>query len=178
MKGLQIPQKLGYEKFCVHEKILRTRNCRRKFIKIYFLKNAKKTCKPNNRDINRDWIKELTVIDLRNKNKQNVISYRQIKKIENISCAEISKNCNLLVAHIILNNLVHIIRRWVYLSRHVTITNFNCKTKNRRTQIESRGSSNTSLGPGLSDTDWGRGSGLGPEARARARGRKTQIPYL
>ena len=24
--------------------------------KIYFLKNAKKTCKPNNRDLNRDWI--------------------------------------------------------------------------------------------------------------------------
>ena len=25
--------------------------------KTYFLKNAKKTCKPNNRDLNRDWIK-------------------------------------------------------------------------------------------------------------------------
>ena len=24
--------------------------------KIYFLKNAKKTCKPNNRDLNRDWV--------------------------------------------------------------------------------------------------------------------------
>ena len=24
--------------------------------KIYFLKNAKKICKPNNRDLNRDWI--------------------------------------------------------------------------------------------------------------------------
>ena len=24
--------------------------------KIYFLKNAKKKCKPNNRDLNRDWI--------------------------------------------------------------------------------------------------------------------------
>ena len=23
--------------------------------KIYFLKNAKKTCKPNNRDLNHDW---------------------------------------------------------------------------------------------------------------------------
>ena len=23
---------------------------------IYFLKKAKKTCKPNNRDLNRDWI--------------------------------------------------------------------------------------------------------------------------
>ena len=27
------------------------------FSKIYFLKNAKKTCEPNNRDLNRDWIK-------------------------------------------------------------------------------------------------------------------------
>ena len=26
--------------------------------KIYFLKNAKKTCKPNNRDLNRDWKKQ------------------------------------------------------------------------------------------------------------------------
>ena len=24
--------------------------------KIYFMKNAKKTCKPNNRDLTRDWI--------------------------------------------------------------------------------------------------------------------------
>ena len=28
-----MPQKLGHEKFCVDEKILRTGNCRRKFIK-------------------------------------------------------------------------------------------------------------------------------------------------
>ena len=33
MKGFQIPQKVVYEKFYMHEKILRTRNCRRKFIK-------------------------------------------------------------------------------------------------------------------------------------------------
>ena len=33
MKRLQIPQKLVYEKFYVHEKILRTGNCRHKFIK-------------------------------------------------------------------------------------------------------------------------------------------------
>ena len=31
-------------------KILRTQNCRRKFIKNLLLKNAKKICKPNNRD--------------------------------------------------------------------------------------------------------------------------------
>ena len=33
MKILQIPQKLVHEKFYVHEKILPTRNCLRKFIK-------------------------------------------------------------------------------------------------------------------------------------------------
>ena len=33
MKRLQIQQKLVYEKFYVHEQILRARNCRRKFIK-------------------------------------------------------------------------------------------------------------------------------------------------
>ena len=33
MKRLEIPQKLLYEKFYVYEKILRTGNCRRKFLK-------------------------------------------------------------------------------------------------------------------------------------------------
>ena len=33
MKRLQIPQKLVYEIFYVHEQILRARNCRREFIK-------------------------------------------------------------------------------------------------------------------------------------------------
>ena len=33
MKRLQIPQKFVYKKFYRNEKILRTRNCRRKFIK-------------------------------------------------------------------------------------------------------------------------------------------------
>ena len=35
--------------------------------KIYFLKNAMKTCKPNNRNLNRDWIKFQTYIILRKK---------------------------------------------------------------------------------------------------------------
>ena len=72
MKRLQIPQKLVYEKLYVHEKNLRTRNCTKNFTytkifyvheiaavnlsKVYFLKNAKKACKPNNRVLNRDWI--------------------------------------------------------------------------------------------------------------------------
>ena len=33
MKRLEIPKKVVHEKFYLHEKILRTRNCRRKFIK-------------------------------------------------------------------------------------------------------------------------------------------------
>ena len=48
MKRLQIPQKLVYGKFYVHEIAAVDLS------KIYFLKNAKKTCKPNNRDLNRD----------------------------------------------------------------------------------------------------------------------------
>ena len=47
MKKLQIPQKPVYKKFYVHE--IAAVN----LSKIYFLKNAKKTCKPNNRDWNR-----------------------------------------------------------------------------------------------------------------------------
>ena len=51
MKRLQIPQKLVYEKFYIHEKILHKRNYRRKFAKFFSVKNAKKTCKPNKRDL-------------------------------------------------------------------------------------------------------------------------------
>ena len=49
MKTLQILQKLGYEKIYVY-KIAAVN-----LTKIYFVKNAKKTCKPNNRNLNRDW---------------------------------------------------------------------------------------------------------------------------
>ena len=48
MRRLQIPQKLVYEKFYVLE--IPAIN----LSKIYFQKNGKKTCKPNNRDLNRD----------------------------------------------------------------------------------------------------------------------------
>ena len=47
-----MPQKLGHEKFYVHEKILRTGNCCRKLINL--LPEKRKTCKPNNHDLNRD----------------------------------------------------------------------------------------------------------------------------
>ena len=46
-----------YEKFYVHEKILSTRNCRRKFIKNLLTEKLKiktKTYKPSNRDLNRN----------------------------------------------------------------------------------------------------------------------------
>ena len=42
MKRLQIPQKLVYEKFYAHEKILRTRDCRRRFIKNLLPEKCKK----------------------------------------------------------------------------------------------------------------------------------------
>ena len=52
----------------------------------------------------------VTGIELRNTNEQNVMRYIQIKKIENISSKKNSGNCNLLIPHIILKNLVHISR--------------------------------------------------------------------
>ena len=42
MRRLQIQQKLFYEKFYVHEKILYTRNYRRKFIKSSLPKKERK----------------------------------------------------------------------------------------------------------------------------------------
>ena len=53
MKRLQTPQELIYDKFYVHEKILR-RNAAVHLSKTYFPKNAKKTCKPNNHNLNHD----------------------------------------------------------------------------------------------------------------------------
>ena len=43
MKRLQIQQKLLYEKFYVHEKVLRARICRRKFIKKIFSEKHKES---------------------------------------------------------------------------------------------------------------------------------------
>ena len=52
MKRLWIPQKLAVVKnFYIHETTAVNLS------KIYFLKDAQKTCKPNNRDLNRDWKK-------------------------------------------------------------------------------------------------------------------------
>ena len=57
MKRLQIPQKSACEvaalkKFYVHE--IDAADLSIFLSKIYFLKNAKKTCKSDNRDLNRD----------------------------------------------------------------------------------------------------------------------------
>ena len=49
MKRLQIPQKLVYEKFYIRK--ITPLN----LSKIYFLKNAKEMCIPNNSELNRDW---------------------------------------------------------------------------------------------------------------------------
>ena len=59
MKRLQIPQKLVHGGFNVNKNILRARNCQRKFIKNAKMKNAKKTCKPNNCNLNCDSIELL-----------------------------------------------------------------------------------------------------------------------
>ena len=51
---LQIPQKVVYKKFYLHEKSLRPRNCRRRFIKNLLPKKRNENLKPNNHDFNRD----------------------------------------------------------------------------------------------------------------------------
>ena len=56
MKKLQISQKIVYEKFTYTKKFYVHEIAAVNLSKIYFLKNAKKIWKPNNRDLNRDWI--------------------------------------------------------------------------------------------------------------------------
>ena len=52
-------------------------------------------------------ITELELLNENEQNRQNVISYRHLKKFENISCEEISSNCNLLIFHILIKKQVH-----------------------------------------------------------------------
>ena len=56
MKRLEIPLKLGSENFTYMKKFYAYEIAAVNLSEIFFLKNAKKTCKPNNRDLNRDWI--------------------------------------------------------------------------------------------------------------------------
>ena len=56
MKRLQIPQNLCTKDFTYTKKFYVHEIAAVDLSKIYLLKNGKKTCKPNNRDLNRDWI--------------------------------------------------------------------------------------------------------------------------
>ena len=58
MKRFQISQKLVYGKFYVHEVAAVDLS------KSYFLKNAKKTWKANNRYLNRDWVKAVVKLQV------------------------------------------------------------------------------------------------------------------
>ena len=64
MKSLQILLELAYEKFSIHEKKYVYEIAAVNLSKIYFLKNAKKTCIPKNRDLNRDWINTESVMNI------------------------------------------------------------------------------------------------------------------
>ena len=60
---MQIPEKLVYEQFDVHENIWRTRNCRRKFIKnLLPEKRIEKARKSNKRDLMAIELKEILKI--------------------------------------------------------------------------------------------------------------------
>ena len=54
MKRPQFPQKCVYKKFITQKKRYVHEITAVNLSKIYFLKNANKTCKRNNRDLNRD----------------------------------------------------------------------------------------------------------------------------
>ena len=60
MKRLAISQKLVYENFTYTKKFYVHEIAVVNLSKIYFLKKAKKTYKPNNCDLNRDRIKKKT----------------------------------------------------------------------------------------------------------------------
>ena len=57
MKRLPISQKLVFENFTYTNKFYVHEIAAVNLSKVYFLKNAKKTCKPKNQDLNRDWKK-------------------------------------------------------------------------------------------------------------------------
>ena len=56
MERLQVPQKLLHEKFYVTKEFYAHEIAAVNLSKYFFLKNTKKTCKPNNHDLTRDWI--------------------------------------------------------------------------------------------------------------------------
>ena len=71
MKKLQIPQKLCTENFTHTNKFYVHEIAAVDLSKIYFLKNAQKTCKPDNGDFNRDWIIIIIIIiKIGNRNKR------------------------------------------------------------------------------------------------------------
>ena len=61
--------------------------------------------------------KRATVTELQNENEENVISYSHLRKSK-IFKSNILNDCNLLFYHIITKNWAHIVKRWVYISRH------------------------------------------------------------
>ena len=68
MKGLQIHCKtLCIKNFSFAKKFYVHEIAAVDLSKVYFLKNAKKTCKPNNSDLNRDWKIISKIVNLKKK---------------------------------------------------------------------------------------------------------------
>ena len=61
-----------YEKFYVHE------IAGLDLSKIHSLKNAKKTCKPNNRDLNRDWAISFNILSFQARETEDVGSNKTL----------------------------------------------------------------------------------------------------
>ena len=74
MKRFQNSQKRVYGKFYV-QKIAAV-----DLSKSYFLKNAKKTCKPNNHYLNRDWVKAVVKLQVSAIDKKLLLFFWLIQK--------------------------------------------------------------------------------------------------
>ena len=123
MKRLQILQKLLYEKFYVHE--IPAVN----LSKMYFLKKAKKTCKPNNRDLNRDWKIIKTNLMMKNKKKVPIWCIKALRILTGKKQPNNNNNNNngLLATYFIGFNFIkccHVTQVWFSLRPEFSLLNF------------------------------------------------------
>ena len=87
MKRLQIPQKCVYENFTYTKKVYVHEITDVNLSNIYFLKNAKKTCKANKRDLNRDWKIDVFIVIVKSTLR------RSVQKSHHISlCSKLEKD--------------------------------------------------------------------------------------
>ena len=100
MKRCKSRDALCTKNFTYTKKILRTRRCRRRFIKNLLPEKRKETREPNNRDFNRDWIRNL----LRYKNVKK-FAHKTLFKWKHHSCVTGKRGCIWTVVFHIRKNM-------------------------------------------------------------------------